>query len=46
VGVATFTVLNIGLNSIRLDDFARPFVMGVVLMAALLLNAALARRQP
>ncbi|WP_347243919.1 ABC transporter permease [Thermogutta sp.] len=46
VGVATFTVLNIGLNSIRLDDFARPFVMGVVLMAAFLLNAALARRQP
>lgn len=43
VGVATFTVLNIGLNSIRLDDFARPFVMGVVLMAALLLNAALSR---
>jgi len=44
VGVATFTVLNIGLNSIRLDDFARPFVMGVVLMAALLLNALLSRR--
>lgn len=45
VGVATFTVLNIGLNSIRLDDFARPFVMGLVLMAALLLNAVLARRR-
>jgi ribose transport system permease protein len=45
VGVATFTVLNIGLNSIRLDDFARPFLMGIVLMAALLLNAILSRRR-
>lgn len=45
VGVATFTVLNIGLNCIRLDDFARPFLMGVILMAALLLNAVLSRRR-
>ncbi|HQF12775.1 MAG TPA: ABC transporter permease [Thermogutta sp.] len=45
VGVATFTVLNIGLNSIRLDDFARPFLMGVILLASLLLNAILSRRQ-
>lgn len=45
VGVATYSVLGVGLNQIRaIDDLMRPFLLGVVLMAALLLNGLLGRR--
>lgn len=45
VGVLTFSVLGVGLNQIRwIDDLMRPFLMGVVLLVALVLNGLLARR--
>ncbi|GAB6166383.1 ABC transporter permease [Thermostilla marina] len=43
VGVATFTVLNIGLTLMHIDDFSRQLLMGVVLLGALVLNGLLAR---
>ncbi len=44
VGVLTFTVLNIGLVQIpSIDDLARQLLLGVVLMAALVMNGLLAR---
>lgn len=43
IGVLTFTVLYVGLNQTRIYEHARPMVMGVVLMAALVLNGFLAR---
>lgn len=45
VGVLTYSVLGVGLNQIRsIDDLMRPFLLGVVLLFALLVNALLARR--
>lgn len=49
LGVVTFTVLKVGLNMIQVDalpnfDLLRPFLMGVVLMVALVINGTLARR--
>jgi ribose transport system permease protein len=48
VGVLTFTVLKVGLNSmpnigISHFDLLRPFVMGVVLLIALVINGRIAR---
>jgi ribose transport system permease protein len=46
VGVVTFTMLNLGLTQIRwIDDLARQWLMGVVLMTALVINGVLARRR-
>ena len=46
IGVLTFSVLKVGLNAIEgIDDLLRPFLMGIVLMAALVLNGLLAKRQ-
>lgn len=46
VGVLTFSVLRVGLNQIQwIDDLMRPFLMGVVLMVALVINGLLARRR-
>lgn len=46
VGVVTFTVLKIGLVQIpSIDDLARQLLLGIVLMAALLLNGLLAKRE-
>ncbi len=45
IGVVTFTVLNVGLNQMHVDDFARPLLTGLVLLAALLINGFLARRR-
>jgi len=45
VGVLTFTVLNIGLVQIpSIDDLARQLLLGVVLMAALVMNGLLGKR--
>lgn len=45
VGVLTYSVLEVGLNQIRsIDDLLRPFLLGVVLLAALLFNGLLSRR--
>lgn len=43
IGVATFTVLNVGLIRMQIDDFARQLVMGIVLLVALVINGLLAR---
>jgi ribose transport system permease protein len=46
VGVLTFSVLQVGLNQIHwIDDLMRPFLMGVVLMVALVINGFLARKR-
>lgn len=46
IGVLTFAVLQVGLNQINwINDFMRPFLMGVVLMVALVLNGWLAQRR-
>jgi len=46
VGVLTFTVLNVGLIQINwINDLSRQMVTGLVLMAALLINGALAKRR-
>ncbi len=45
IGVLTFMVLRVGLNQIAwIDDLMRPFLMGVVLLVALLINGFLGRR--
>ena len=45
IGVLTFSVLAVGLNQISwVPDLLRPFVMGVVLMVALVVNGVLAKR--
>lgn len=45
VGVLTFTVLTVGLNKMDdINDHARTLVLGLVLMAALLVNGLLSRR--
>lgn len=44
MGVVTFATLGVGLNQITwIDDLMRPFLMGAVLLAALLLNGLLSR---
>ena len=48
IGVLTFTVLKVGLISVRIPgipdfDLLRPFVMGVVLLIALVINGRIAR---
>ena len=48
IGVITFTVLKVGLNSVKIEglthfDLLRPFVMGVVLLIALFINGRIAR---
>jgi ribose transport system permease protein len=48
IGVLTFTVLKVGLNSVKIEgvthfDLLRPFVMGVVLLIALVINGRIAR---
>jgi ribose transport system permease protein len=50
IGVLTFTVLQVGLSNLIaevdwLDDLMRPFLLGVVLMAALVTNGWLAGRR-
>jgi ribose transport system permease protein len=46
IGVITFSVLQVGLNQISwINDLMRPFLMGVVLMVALVINGLLARRR-
>jgi ribose transport system permease protein len=45
LGVLTFTTLDIGLNQMRIEDHARPLVLGVVLLSALVANGLLARRR-
>jgi ribose transport system permease protein len=49
IGVLTFSVLQVGLNSLIVqlewDDRIRPFLMGLVLLGALVLNGVLARRR-
>ncbi len=44
LGVLTFTTLDIGLNQLKIEDHARPLVLGTVLLAALVANGLLARR--
>ncbi len=48
IGVVTFTVLKVGLLNVRIEgfkhfDLLRPFVMGVVLLIALVINGRIAR---
>ncbi len=48
IGVITFTVLKVGLNSVQIPgithfDLLRPFVMGIVLLIALVINGRIAR---
>ncbi len=46
VGVATFTVLRVGLMQIAwIDDLARQLLTGVVLMVALVINGVLAKKR-
>jgi ribose transport system permease protein len=46
LGVVTFSVLNYGLNRITwVEDLMRPFLLGVVLMVALVINGLLGRRR-
>ncbi len=46
IGVATFTVLKVGLAQINwIDELARQLLMGVVLLTALVVNGLLARRR-
>lgn len=48
LGVLTFSVLQVGLNALiqqlEWDDRIRPFLMGLVLLSALVLNGVLARQ--
>lgn len=45
IGVFTFSLLTVGLARIEwIDDLMRPFVLGVVLMVAMVINGLLARR--
>ncbi|MBM3999962.1 MAG: ABC transporter permease [Planctomycetes bacterium] len=48
IGVLTYSVLQVGLNALVVqlewDDRIRPFLMGLVLLGALVLNGILARR--
>lgn len=46
VGVLTFSVLRVGLNQIEwIDDLARPLLMGLVLMVALVVNGVLSKKR-
>ena len=46
IGVLTFSVLKVGLDQINwIDNFMRTFLLGIVLMTALVINGLLARRQ-
>jgi len=50
IGVVTFTVLKVGLSLMSIEwivnfDLLRPFLMGVVLMVALVINGVLSRRR-
>ncbi len=46
LGVITYTVLDVGLNKIVwINEYARPLLMGVVLLAALVVNGLLARKR-
>lgn len=46
VGVLIFTVLKVGLNQVTwIAELARPLLMGVVLMVALVVNGLLARKR-
>ncbi len=46
IGVLTFCVLHVGLNQIQwIPDLLRPFVMGAVLMAALVVNGVFGRQR-
>lgn len=46
IGVLTFTVLKVGITKIDwIDDFGRIFLVGVVLMIALVINGLLAKRR-
>jgi len=46
LGVVTFSVLQVGLNRVTwINDLMRPFLMGVVLMVALVINGLLARKR-
>ncbi len=46
VGVLTFTVLNVGLVKVEwIDDLARQWLSGLVLLAALVANGVLAKRR-
>ncbi|MBI2823871.1 MAG: ABC transporter permease [Planctomycetia bacterium] len=46
VGVITFSVLKVGLNQIAwIDDLARPLLMGLVLMVALVVNGLLSKNK-
>lgn len=46
LGVVTFSVLHYGLNRITwVNDLMRPFLLGVVLMVALVINGLLARKR-
>lgn len=46
IGVLTFSVLKVGLDRIAwIDEFMRTFLLGVVLMTALVINGLLAKRQ-
>ena len=46
IGVLTLSVLRVGLDKISwIDNFLRTFLLGVVLLGALVLNGFLARRR-
>jgi ribose transport system permease protein len=46
IGVLTFSVLKVGLNQITwIDDLARPLLLGLVLMVALVINGVLSKRK-
>jgi len=46
IGVLTFSVLKVGLNQISwIDDLARPLLLGLVLMVALVINGVLSKRK-
>ena len=46
IGVLTFSVLKVGLNQITwIDDLARPLLLGLVLMVALVINGVLSKRR-
>lgn len=46
IGVLTFSVLKVGLDQITwINDYMRTFLLGIVLMTALVINGLLARRK-
>jgi len=46
IGVLTFSVLKVGLDQINwINDYMRTFLLGIVLMTALVINGLLARHQ-